>query len=225
MASVRWVTKTRVGLPNRTMINLAYRNMVAIGAPSFSSEAKDFAHKIQSNLGIAPMDDPFIADNQRLTPPDEFEALQRRSLPPSQFHIGADDYVEYSWHAPAARVFTMRPTLRPPDDDFEYPAWCRNALGGLPHAIDPGLLLGAKTLAASFLDLLQHPELLERAKAEFNERTGGGVGGSKWVAPLLPRDFTPPVDLRWPEYITTARGEEWWIPTPISDSGAGERIT
>jgi aminobenzoyl-glutamate utilization protein B len=224
-ASVRWVTKTRVGLPNSTMIDLAYRNMMAVGAPSFSSEAKEFARTIQSNLGIVPMDDPFIADNQRLTPPDEFEALQRRSLPSSQFHIGADDYVEYSWHAPAVRVFTMRPTLRPPDDDFEYPAWCRNALGGLPEAIDPGLFLGAKTLAASFLDLLAHPELLERAKAEFDERTGGGIGGHKWVAPLLPPDFTPPVDLRWPEYIATARGEEWWVPTPISDSGAGERIT
>ena len=45
------------------------------------------------------------------------------------------------------------------------------------------------------------PKILERAKAEFNERTGGGVGGTKWVAPLLPRDFVPPVDLRWPEYI------------------------
>jgi aminobenzoyl-glutamate utilization protein B len=171
------------------------------------------------------MDDPFVADNQRLTPPAEFEALQRRSLPPGQFHIGADDYVEYSWHAPAARLFTMRPTLRPADDSYEYPAWCRNALGGLPAAIDPGLFLAAKTLAASFLDLLAHPETLERAKAEFNERTGGGVGGTKWVAPLLPRDFVPPVDLRWPEYITTARGDEWWIPTPFSGSGAGEKLT
>jgi aminobenzoyl-glutamate utilization protein B len=124
-----------------------------------------------------------------------------------------------------ARLFTMRPALRPANDSYEYPAWCRNALGGLPAAIDPGLFLAAKTLAASFLDLLAHPEKLERAKAEFNERTGGGVGGTKWVAPLLPRDFVPAVDLRWPEYITTARGEEWWIPTPISGSGAGEILT
>lgn len=119
----------------------------------------------------------------------------------------------------------MRPTLRPADDSYEYPAWCRNALGGLPAAIDPGLLLAAKALAASFLDLHTHPEMLERAKAEFNERTGGGVGGTKWVAPLLPHDFVPPVDLRWPEYITTVRGEEWWIPTPFFGSGAGEALT
>lgn len=223
-ASLRWVTKTRVGLPNSTLIDLVYRNMEQIGAPAFDDEAREFGRAIQTNLGMAPMHEPFVADNQRLTLPAEFEATVRRSLPPSQFHIGADDYVEYSWHAPTARLFTMRPRLRPPDDSYEYPAWCGNALGGLPAAIDPGLFVAAKTLAASFLDLLAHPEILERAKAEFNERTGGGIGGAKWVAPLLPRDFVPPVDLRWPEYITTARGEEWWIPTPFSGSGAGEKL-
>ena len=41
-----------------------------------------------------------------------------------------------------------------------------------------------------------------------------GGGRSKWVEPLLPADFFPPIDLRWPEYISTPRGEEWWLPTP-----------
>ena len=72
----------------------------------------------------------------------------------------------------------------------------------------------AKTGNPVLVDLLTRPAELARATAEFNERTGGGVGGSKWVAPLLSRDFVPPVDLRWPEYVTTPRGEEWWIPTP-----------
>jgi len=37
-------------------------------------------------------------------------------------------------------------------------------------------------------------------------------GGSKWVPPQLPKDFAPPVNYRWPEYVTIPRGEEWWIP-------------
>jgi aminobenzoyl-glutamate utilization protein B len=44
------------------------------------------------------------------------------------------------------------------------------------------------------------------------------------VGPLLPADFVPPVDLRWPEYVTTARGEEWCIPTPFAGTGAGEEL-
>jgi aminobenzoyl-glutamate utilization protein B len=25
-------------------------------------------------------------------------------------------------------------------------------------------------------------------------------------------DCEPPIHFRWPEYVTTERGEEWWIP-------------
>lgn len=55
------------------------------------------------------------------------------------------------------------------------------------------------------IDLLTQPEHLLAAKAEFEQRTGGGIGGSKWIAPMLDKDFTPPTYLKWPEYITTAR--------------------
>jgi aminobenzoyl-glutamate utilization protein B len=112
----------------------------------------------------------------------------------------------------------------PPTPDYEYPAWAHNALGGLPAAINPGIFFGAKTIAATLLDLLTEPALLKAAQDEFRERTGGGIGGTNWMAPLLPKDFAPPVDLRWPEYIHTARGEEWWIRTPEVGSGAGKAL-
>ena len=94
----------------------------------------------------------------------------------------------------------------------------------VPAAIDPGIFVGAKTVAATMIDLLTRPDVLARATDEFRQRTGGGIGGDKWVAPLLPKDFAPPIDLRWPEYIQTVRGEEWWLPTPAVGSGAGERL-
>lgn len=57
------------------------------------------------------------------------------------------------------------------------------------------------------------PDELARAKEEFAERTGGGIGGSRWIAPLMPVGAPAPVHFRWPEYISTPRGEqEWWIP-------------
>jgi aminobenzoyl-glutamate utilization protein B len=95
-------------------------------------------------------------------------------------------------------------------------------MGGRAEIVDPGMFLAGKTIAGTVLDLLTVEGELDKARAEFNERTGGGVGGDKWMAPLLPRDFQPPIDLRWPEYVTTERGEEWWIPTPVPD--ASERI-
>ncbi len=213
--SVRWVTKTRVGLANHVLADLTYRNLEQVGSPIFGEEAREFAREIQKNLGLEPMKNPFLDSCEQLIPPREREAELREGLPPWQLNFTSDDYVEYTWHAPTVRLHTARPTLRPPSPGYQYPAWARNALGGVPSCIDPMMFVAGKTIAATLIDLLTRPEELAKAKAEFADRTGGGLGGTKWVAPLLPRDFAPPIDLRWPEYVTTPRGEEWWLPTPL----------
>jgi aminobenzoyl-glutamate utilization protein B len=218
VASARWVTKTRVGLPNLAMSELTYRNLELVGPPKYSDEARAFAQEIQRNLGFEPMDDPFLDEGQRLTPPQELEAHLRRGLPAWQTNFTSDDYVDYTWHAPTVRFYTARPRLKPPKPGYAYPAWVNNAMGGLPACIDPGMFVAGKTTAATLLDLLKFPDKLTKAQAEFKERTGGGIGGSKWVAPLLPKDFPPPIELRWPEYVQTVRGEEWWIPTANNDA-------
>ena len=124
--------------------------------------------------------------------------------------------MDYTWHAPTVRLYTARPRLKPHEPGYTYPAWVNVAMGGVPECINPGLFVAGKTIGATFVDLLTRPAELQKAQDEFNERTGGGVGGSKWVAPLLPENSRPPIDLRWPEYIQTARGDEWWIPTSQS---------
>lgn len=216
--SVRWVTKTRVGLTNNVMADLTWQNLQHVGPPTMPEEAREFAREIQRNLGLEPMQNPYVDSNESLTDPREYEAAIRRNLPAWQLNSTSDDYVEYCWHAPTVRLFTARPTMRPPNASFAYPAWTRNALGGVAAAIDPGMFVAGKTIAGTILDLLTAPEYLERAWDEFNQRTGGGIGGDTWVGPLLPEDFAPPVDLRWPEYVQTVRGQEWWIPTTNLDA-------
>ena len=207
-----WVTKTRVGLPNHAMAEITYRNLELTGPPEFGDQAKAFAREIQTNLGLAPMDEPFVAAMSELTPPKAAEAALREALPPWQVNYTSDDYVDYTWHTPTVRLFIGRPRLALPEAGYQYPAWVWNALGGYAPAIDPMVFAAARCIGATIVDLLTDPAGLDRARAEFEERTGGGVGGSSWVAPLLPDDFEAPIDYRWPEYVTTARGEEWWIP-------------
>ena len=149
---------------------------------------------------------------RELCPPERAEAEIREVLPPWQKNYTSDDYVDYTWHTPTARLYIGRATLKPPTPGYQYPAWAWNALGGYAPSIDPTILCAARTIGATIIDLLTDPEGLAEARREFEERTGGGIGGSEWVAPLLPADFEPPIGFSWPEYVSTERGAEWVLP-------------
>jgi aminobenzoyl-glutamate utilization protein B len=207
-----WITRTRAGLANRTMAEIAFRNFERLGAPVWGDAAKAFARDLQSSLGLEPMQEPFLDGLMRLTPPWEAEKAFRSQLPAWQMNYAADDYVEYTWHAPTVRLYVARPTLRPPRPGFRYPEWVRHAMGGVPDCIDPMWTKAASVIATTVLELMTDREALERAQAEFRERTGGGVGGSRWVPPLLPPDFEAPIGYRWPEYVETPRGTERSVP-------------
>ena len=69
-------------------------------------------------------------------------------------------------------------------------------MGGVPDCIDPMWSKAAAVIATTLLDLLTDPAHLEAAQAEFRERTGGGIGGTRWVAPLLPKPIS------WPRSAT-----------------------
>ena len=173
---------------------------------------KAFVREIQRNLGLDPMDDPITKQCQEISPITDADDAMRRVLPPWVETSGSDDYVEYTWNCPSTRLLTARASLVAPEPGFRYPSWVRLAMGGRRETIDPTIFTAAKTIGASIIDLILSPDELAKAKQEFVERTGGGVGGSKWVPPLLPKDFVPPVDLPWPEYVTTVRGTEWILP-------------
>jgi len=212
-----WVSKSRPGLANHALARATYANLEAVGAPRFGGEAVRLAREIQGNLGMDPMEAPFLPAISELIAPEEAERQLREILPPSQTHFTSDDYTEYCWHAPTVRLYIGRPALAPAPERPGYPAWVMNALGGLSPCIDPMIETAAKTISATILDLLGDNGLLGEAQAEFEARTGGGVGGKRWIAPLC--DYDPPVDFRWPEYVGTERSaRDWVIPTMPRDT-------
>lgn len=204
-----WVAKSRPGLANHALASATYANLEAVGAPVWGDDAKEFARDIQSGLGLDPMEEPFVPMISALTPPEDAEAALRQMLAPTQRHFTSDDYTEYCWHAPTVRLYIGRPALTAPKG-FAYPAWAMNAMGGHSPCIDPMVKTAAQVIAMTILDCLGDSGVLEAAQAEFYERTGGGVNGDKWLGPLC--DYKPPLHFRWPEYVTTARGEDWVIP-------------
>jgi len=207
-----WVCKSRGGLPNHALAQLCYDNLAAVGAPTWGEQAIGVAREIQTNLGLEPMAKPFLPATEELISPQECERQLRLQMPAWQKYLTSDDYPEYTWHCPTVRLLIARPMLAAPAG-YTYPDWVSVALGGIACCIDPMIQTAGKTIGATLVELFCEEGKLAHIKDEFNQRTGGGIGGHNWQAPLLPKDFKAPHDFRWPEYITTARGEEWWIPT------------
>ena len=205
-----WVSKSRHGLANHAMSTLVWDCMQVVGAPRWGADAIEVAQSIQRNLGLEPMEQPFLQDCEQLVVPQEAEALLRHDLPAWQLNSTSDDYTDMTWHAPTARFYIARPALRAAAG-YRYPAWVMNALGGMPVTIDPMVQTAARVLAASAIRLLQDQSTRTCAMQEFKHRTCGGVGGEQWVAPLC--DYDPPIGFRWPEYSETVRGRDWWIPS------------
>jgi aminobenzoyl-glutamate utilization protein B len=192
-----WVSRTRPGVPNHVLADLTYRHLAATGAPRYGAEAIELAREIQRHLGLTPAERPFLPACEALIEPREAEARLREQMPSWQTHFTSDDYVEMSWYAPTARMYIARPMLSAPPGYGGYPAWVANALGGLAPCIDPTIEVAGKTIALTLLDLFTNPIALAAARREFEERTGG----ARRIAPLLPNDFQPPIDLPWPQAV------------------------
>ncbi|MEM8591860.1 MAG: amidohydrolase [Pseudomonadota bacterium] len=200
----RWIAKSRPGLANHALARATYANLEAVGAPVWGAEAGEFARAIQAELGLAPMENPWLPMTQELIEPEEAERQVRAILPSTQRHFTSDDYTEYCWHAPTVRLYIGRPALRAPDG-FTYPAWAMNALGGHPACIDPMTEVAGQVVAMTALDCLTDGAMLKAAQAEFRARLA-----DEHIPPLC--DYEPPLKFRWPEYVTTERGFEWVVP-------------
>jgi aminobenzoyl-glutamate utilization protein B len=206
--TMRWVTKTRPGLKNHTLTTATYENLLAYGPAVWGEEALEFGRALERELGHEASEDPFLPAIRRVQSPQEQDAEVRQTLPPWQDCTGADDYTEYSWQTPTVRFFTAKPVLRV-QPDFNH--WANNSMNGLAAAIDPVWSYAGKVVAATALQLIDDPDLLRASKEEFERNKGAAQ--AEYQAPLLPADFAPPVELPWPEYVQTARGYEWQLPT------------
>ncbi len=181
-----WVTKSRPGLPNHPLAEATYRNIVLAGAPTWGEEAIALAQEIQTELGLAPMEEPYLGACETTIPPMEAEMKLRHDLPPAQLNSTSDDYTEFCWHCPTVRFYIARPMLKAPKG-FSYPAWAMNALGGLRPCIDPMIRTAAKTIAGTIVDLLSNDELLRNARGNGATGPAAASGARIGSRPCCPR--------------------------------------
>lgn len=187
----RVVGATRPWLPNHVMADLVYRNLEIIGPPKFSNEDKEFARKIQKNIGLEPMEEPY---DLRLIPPQN-EVKRNYSW--------VDDATEFCWSAPMGwlaitYMFDMQ-------DDLHKPSWATAALAKT-NVAHQSFLTAAKVLALSGIDLITNPIELEKAQVEFRTRTETNP-----IPIAIPNDVQPPIEAiySFPPYYP----ENWNIHT------------
>ena len=92
---------------------------------------------------------------------------------------GSTDVGDVSWVCPTAQVNTACYASGTPGHSWQLVAQ------GKENVAHTAMLHAGKVIAATAIDLLEHPDLLEKAKAEHRDRVGAG-----YVCPI-PKGVAP----------------------------------
>jgi len=152
-------------LRNATLDAVMQAEMERIGGSDFDEDDIRFAAEIQKTLqpqDIAAMYHMFGLDQATEAP-----ALARHVLPAPAADLalpGSTDVGDVSWQTPVAQVMTACHALGTPLHSWQLVAQ------GKSGAAHRGMVFAAKTMAASAVRLFEAPDLLERARKEFEAK-------------------------------------------------------
>ncbi|MEL6988779.1 MAG: amidohydrolase, partial [Bacteroidota bacterium] len=158
-------------LPNETLSRVMHKNLKSLGGIDYSEEDTDFAKKISETL-IKPRP---IETASKVLP---FQIIERG-------RGGSTDVGDVSWVVPTAGLRTA--TWVPGTSAH---TWQAVAAGGTEIGIK-GMMLAAKVLTLTAIDLINDPITIEKAKQELLRRRGNNFE----YEPLL-GDREPPLDYR-----------------------------
>ncbi len=140
---------------NHTIQQVAYEKMVAIGVPEMSEEELAYATRMaKEGLEGLPNVDP---DH-----PVRYE-LEVYDGTPEEGH-GSTDVGDVSWVCPVAQIRTAMYVHGTPNHSWQQTAQSKTTWA------KKMMIYVSKSLCATAVELLEHPELIEQAKAEHAER-------------------------------------------------------
>jgi len=172
-------------LPNRTLAELFIRNMKEIGVPAYNEDELEFARRIGEQISPeARITWAYAVPGTRDLPANV--CLDSRILEPwgeGKFLGGSTDSADVSWNVPTQKFETGCRIIGAPGHH-----WMNVAVSGMGIG-HKNLIFASRVLAASIIDLVTKPEILEDARKELEKRKGGRIYKSP-----LPRDLKPPFD-------------------------------
>ena len=155
-------------LPNQVLVKTVEKNMFELNGPKVTEEDREFARRISDGYDDAQKEKVLLSNHVPLSFMDK--SIHEGVEPSHDFGKSlkaSTDAGDVSWIAPYAM--------------FGVATW---PLGVVPHTWQAtassgagmgfrGMHYAAKVLATSLIDLYKDPELLSKAKAEFEESTRG----------------------------------------------------
>ncbi|MCB0372667.1 MAG: amidohydrolase [Muricauda sp.] len=139
-------------LPNLTVQKIMYDNLVKVGGVTYTDDEKAFAEKISKTLGKETLD---MATAENIQPYKETARA-----------YGSTDVGDVSYTVPTAGLGTATWVPGTPAH-----SWQAVAAGGMSIGTK-GMMVAAKTLALTAMDIFKNPKTVEAAKAELEERRG-----------------------------------------------------
>lgn len=173
-------------LPNRSLSDLMLRNMREIGPPQWSEEDSNFAKKLAESM--APQERRNAILKSKMPKKEEkAEKLLDDGIddPEDEKEVmaGSTDVGDVSWVTPTTNLVTATCVLGMPGHSWQEAATSGMSIG------HKGMILAAKTLTLTGIDLLTKSEELSRVREEFEAKTKGFT----YKSPVPPGQ-KPPLD-------------------------------
>ena len=153
-------------LPNSVLDGLMQAQLETLADADFDAEDRSFAQAIQSTLSPADIAAGYKMFGAPM--PDAPAALADAVLPlptANQMLPGSTDVGDVSWLVPLSQCYGACFAIGTPFHSWQLVAQGKS---GMAHR---GMVLAAKAMARAGAALIEEPALLEKAKAEFRQRT------------------------------------------------------
>ncbi|MBD1381701.1 M20 family metallopeptidase [Metabacillus arenae] len=148
-------------IPNVTLASLLYENFKNIGVPGYTEEELKFAQSIQNSFSEPQKENVRIHDNTIIS--NEIQPF----LEEADFLPASTDVGDVSWNVPTGQVYTSSFAFGTPIHSWQLVTQGKSSIA------HKGMLLAGKVMAASAVDAILRPELIEKAKNELKQRTAG----------------------------------------------------
>lgn len=161
-------------LPNNTLEKVMHDNFVALGVPQYDEKELQFAQAIRATLPEADKRADIQA-NKELKGKDLADVIDP-FIPSNGILPGTTDVGDVSWMVPTAQCLVACEPVGTPLHTWQVVSTGKTSIA------HKGMLHAGKVMAATAIEVLHNPDILEKAKMELIEQRNG----EEYMSPIPP---------------------------------------